>query len=104
MIEHRRGGLVLGDVGVVGELRCVDGLDQLAGHRLIVKGGIDHHDVVEAGIGPQLRQHLLLGVEEVVDHLEASRLLEVGDSPWLVGAIALPVEHMHFFGGLGGQG
>ena len=98
VIEHRRARLVRADIGGVRDLGNVDRLDQLLGHRLVVEGGVDHHDVVEAGIGPELGQHLLFGVEEVIDDLVAGGLLESLDRPGLVGAIALPVEHMQFVG------
>ena len=88
------------DVGIVGDFRRIDWLDQVFRQRLAGEGGVDHDDIVETGIGSELGQHLLLGVEEIVDHLVAGRLFECLDRPGFVGAVALPVEHMHI-GGLG---
>ena len=88
-------------IGEIGDLRSVDRLDQPLVGRVHDIDVVDQHHVIGAGAGAQLGQHLLFGVEVVMHHLDACLLLEHLERPFLVGAVALPVEHLDLAGGAG---
>ncbi|MNT30330.1 hypothetical protein D3C72_1661190 [compost metagenome] len=43
------------------------------------QGGVEHHQVIAGAAWQQLALHRLVGVEGVVDHLDAGGFLEVGE-------------------------
>ena len=93
-----------GEIGEIREFCRVERLDQafIGGfHDIDV---VHQHDVIGAGAGAQLGQHLLFGVEIVMHDLDAGLLLEHFERPFLVGAIALPVEDLDLTGGVGRAG
>ena len=95
-------------IAKIADLLFVDCLDETFLGRVLYIDVVHQHHIIGARRGAQLGQHLLLGVEIVVHHLDAGLLLKHFQRPLFVGAVALPVQHMQLVAGsgcdVGGQG
>ncbi|MCY1440095.1 hypothetical protein D9M71_563550 [compost metagenome] len=67
------------EVAPTGQLRLVQRLEHTGLEQRRHQRGVEHHQVVAGAAGQQLALHGFVGVEGVVDHLDAGGLLEAGD-------------------------
>src|SRR5918994_5531589 len=81
-------------VGAVGDVLLVDGYDDVGGHKKRYDVAARHHDVVSAGSGLELGNHLLVALIRIVGHLDSEFFLEVRNR--VLGDVVGPVVEVEF--------